>query len=433
MTTDLQLHGATRDVAALARQATKPPDEGALSRGLERVRARVERHRASRGRRGSVWGVALVAAAALLVVTWRVVGLRKHPLPVAYRAEGAEMLGHGYIRARPGGYSRLSFSEGSVVTLADDTRMRVVAADDRGGQLAIEEGEVRADIVHRPGARWTFEAGPYSVDVRGTSFSLDWRGADGWFDLRLETGLVDIHTPWSPAPIALHGGQRLTLRSADHEVTIRDLDDPSAPAPSHDALDAPTHPTSGEATDHVSGRVSGEGGGLPASPKVASGNPSASPKQYRASWSERMASGDLQSIIDDTVEHGVEATVMERTSEELAILEATARYGKRPDIARRALLAQRARFAGTPRAKEAAFLLGRMVESADGADALAWYEQYLSEDSDGAFVAEATGRDMIVTRRRFGVVRARPLADAYLKRWPTGAYSDLARSILNGS
>jgi hypothetical protein len=422
MTTDLQLHGAMRDVAALARQATKPPDEGALDDALRRVQARVERYRASRGRRGSAWGVVLVAAAVLLVVTWRTVGVRKQPLPVAYRAEGAETLGEGYIRARPGEHSRVSFSEGSVVALADDTRMRVVAADEHGGHLAIEEGEIRADIVHRAGARWTFEAGPYSVDVRGTSFSLDWRGADGSFDLRLQTGLLDIHTPWSPAPIALHGGQRLTVRSADHEVTIRDLDDHSAPA---QRLDRPTDPASREALDPSAA--------LPVPTKAALGNPNVSPKQRRASWSERMASGDLQSIVDDAVERGVEATVMERTSEELAVLEATARYRKRPDIARRALLAQRARFAGSPRAKEAAFLLGRMVESADGPDALGWYERYLSEDPDGAFAAEAMGRDMIVTHRLFGVGRARPLAETYLKRWPSGAYSELARSILNGS
>jgi hypothetical protein len=422
MTTDLELRGATRDVAALARQFTPPPDEGALADALGRVQARVERHRASRGRRGSVWGVALAAAAVLLVVTWQVVGLRRQRLPLAYRAEGAEMLGEGYIRARPGEHPRVSFSEGSVVALADDTRVRVVAADEHGGHLAIEEGEIRADIVHRPGARWTFEAGPYSVDVRGTSFALDWRGADGWFDLRLQTGLLDIHTPWSPAPIALHGGQRLTVRSADHEVTIRDLDDLS---PRAGGLAAQTDP----AVDHFSG----EGPALAVPPKVAPGTPNASPRQHRASWSERMASGDLQSILDDAVEHGVEATVMDRTSEELAILEATARYRKRPDIARRALLAQRARFAGSPRAKEAAFLLGRMVESADGPDALGWYERYLSEDPDGAFAAEATGRDMIVNKRMYGVSRARPLADAYLKRWPTGAYAELARSILNGS
>ena len=420
MTTDLQLRGATRDVAAMARQIARAPDEEALDEALARVRARVERHRASRGRRAAVWGLVAVAAAVLLVVSWRVVELRRQPLALAYRVEGAEVLREGYVRARPGEHPRVSFSEGSVVALADDTRMRVVAVDERGGHLAIEEGEVRADIVHRAGARWTFEAGPYSVDVRGTSFSLDWRGADGRFDLRLQTGLVDIHTPWSPAPYVLHGGQTLTVRSADHEVTIRDLDDPSAPA---ERLDSPTDSVAREAP---------EAAAVPVPPKVAAGNPGAPPKQHGASWSERMAYGDLQSIVDDAVEHGVEATVAERTSEELAVLEAAARYQKRPDIARRALLAQRSRFAGTPRAKEAAFLLGRMAESADGAASLGWYERYLAEAPDGAFAAEAMGRDMIVTNRIFGVDRARPLAERYVKRWPTGAHAQLARSILNG-
>jgi len=421
MTTDLQLHGATQDAAAVARQVTQAPDEGALSDGLVRVRARLERHRASGGRRGAAWGaVFATAASVLLVVTWKMVALRKQPMALAYRVAGAELLGEGYIRPRAGEHPRVSFSEGSVVALADDARMRVVASDDRGGHLALEEGEIRAEIVHRAGARWTFEAGPYSVDVRGTSFSLDWRGADGWLELRLMTGLLDIHTPWSPAPIVLNGGQRLTIRSADHEVTIRDLGDLSAvaeravaPTGTKNALDAP--------------------GPLAAAPKAGLGNPGAAPKAHRASWSDRMASGDLQSIVDEAVEHGVEATVMERTSEELAVLEATARYRNRSDIARRALLAQRARFPGSPRAKEAAFLLGRMAESADGPAAGGWYERYLSEDPEGAFAAEATGRDMIVTQRISGIDRARPLAEVYLKRWPTGAYAELARSILNGS
>jgi hypothetical protein len=298
--------------------------------------------------------------------------------------------------------------------------MRVVDVDERGGRLAVEEGEVRADIVHRAGARWTFEAGPYSVDVRGTSFSLDWRGADGAFDLRLRTGLLDIHTPWSPAPIVLHGGQRLTVRSADHEVTIRDLDDLSV---LYERAGGPAGSASAESPDRSAA--------LPEPPKVTPPNPSASPKR-RANWSERMASGDLQSIVDEAVEHGVDVTVQERTSEELAVLEAAARYQKRPDVARRALLAQRARFAGTPRAKEAAFLLGRMAENADAAAALDWYGRYLSEDPDGAFAAEAMGRDMSLTNRTLGRDRARPLAEIYLKRWPTGGYAQLARSILNG-
>jgi hypothetical protein len=419
MTTDLQLRGATRDIAAVAREAAHPPDESVLDRALERVKVRVERHRASRSRRGAVRGLLLVAAAVLLVVTGRMVLVRRQPQPIAYRVEGGEMLREGYVRARPGEHPRVSFSEGSVVALADDARMRVVDVDERGGRLAVEEGEVRADIVHLSGARWTFEAGPYSVDVRGTSFSLDWHGSDGAFDLRLRTGLLDIHTPWSPAPIVLHGGQRLTVRSSDHEVTIRDLDDLSV-----------VYGPGGPAASAAAGVP--DPSALPESPKVTPASPGASAKPRRTNWSERMASGDLQSIVDEAVAHGIEATVQERTSEELSVLEAAARYQKRPDVARRALLAQRARFAGSPRAKEAAFLLGRMAEGADGAAALDWYGRYLSEDPDGAFAAEAMGRDMSLTNRTFGRDRARPLAETYLKRWPAGAHAQLARSILNG-
>jgi hypothetical protein len=415
MTSDFPLRGATRDIVAVAREVAKPPEDGALDGALGRVRARLERHRAApRGRRGAVWSVIAVAAALLLVVAWRGFGAHLQPVPLAYRVEGAEMLREGYIRARQGEHSKVSFSEGSLVALADDARMRIVAVDERGGRLAIEEGEIRADIVHRAGARWTFEAGPYSIDVRGTSFSVDWRGADGWFDLRLQTGLLDIHVPWSLAPIALHGGQRLTVRSADHEVTIGDLGGEAAAPPSAAVLPAPS-------------QVASPSGGQP-----QSGSSNALPKEHRASWSERMASGALQSIVDEAIEHGIEATVLERTSEELEVLEAAARYQKRPDIARRALLAQRARFAGSSRAKEAAFLLGRIAEVGDGVAAHEWYERYLTEAPDGAFAAEAMGRNMVVSNRIFGVDRARPLAETYLKRWPTGPHAQLARSILNG-
>ena len=411
-----ELRGATRDIAAVAREVAAAPSDAALESALSRVRVSVERHRAARSRRGAALGVTLLAAVALVVFTWRAVIAGKPPAPLAYQVAGAETLRDGFIRARPGEHPKLSFSEGSVVALADDARLRVVSVDERGGRLAIEEGEVRADIVHRAGARWTFEAGPYSVDVRGTSFSLAWRGADDWFDLRLQTGLLAIHTPWSPEPIVIHGGQRLTVRAAGHEVTIGDL---------------------GSASEHAEGRNTPAESGSAAAPTASSVLPlpvvsdSVLRKEHKATWSERMASGALKSIVDDAIEHGVEATVRERTSEDLELLEAAARYQRRPDIARSALLAQRARFAGSPRAKEAAFLLGRLAASGDAVAAHEWYERYLAEAPNGAFAAEATGRNMIVTDRLFGIDRARPLADSYLKRWPTGAYAQLARSLID--
>ena len=416
-----ELRGATRDIAAVARAVSQSADDHALDDAFGRVRDRVERHRAARGRRATVWGLALLAAALLLVVTWRAVRVPPRPVPLAYRVTGAESSKEGYIRARHGEHPRLSFSEGSVVELADAARMRVVSVDERGGHLAIEEGEIHADIVHRAGARWSFDAGPYSVDVRGTSFAMAWRGAEGLFDLRLHSGLLDVHIPWSPTPVALHSGQRLTIRSADHQISIADLDNAAELAA------APASPIASE----VRPEPSAPSAATPV-PSAAVGNASA-PKEHRGSWSERLASGALQSIIDEAVEHGIDVTVRERSSEDLEVLESAARYQKRPDIARRALLAQRARFTGSARAKEAAFLLGRLAEAGDGVAAHEWYERYLAEAPDGAFAAEATGRNLVVTNRVFGVERARPLAEAYLKRWPSGAHAKLARSILDGS
>jgi len=414
MSADAELRGRARDIATVARDIAIPPDAPALDDAWLRVRAKVERHGASRIRRAPVMGVLLVAAAALLVITWRLVIAHRRPVAISYQVAGAEMLHDGYIRARAGEHPRVAFSEGSVVVLADDARMRIAAVDESGSRMAIEEGEIRADIVHRPGARWTFEAGPYSVDVRGTSFSLAWHGADDGFDLRLRTGLLAIHVPWSPEPIVIHGGQRLLLKSAGHEAIVRDLAEIS--------------------DQHLSAAGDSIAAAAPASsallaPPIASD--SALPKELRPSWSKRMDSGALKSIIDDALEHGVEATVQQRSSEDLEILEAAARYQRRPDIARQALLAQRARFAGSQRAKEAAFLLGRLAEAADGIAAHEWYERYLSEAPNGAFAAEASGRNLVVTDRIFGTAQSRPLARAYVARWPTGAHAPLAHSILD--
>ncbi len=419
MSADLRLQGPTRGIAAVARDAASPPDDAALDEALVRVRAKVEQHRASRARRGAVAGVLLVAAIALLVFGWRAVIAHRALTPLSYRVAGAEALPDGYIRGRHGEHPKVSFSEGSVVVLAAEARMRITSVDDRGGRLAIEDGEIRADIVHRAGARWTFDAGPYSVDVRGTSFSLAWRGADDWFDLRLHTGLLAIHTPWSSEPIVIHGGQRLMLKSAGHEATIRDLAEASERAAE---LNAPA-----DSGAVVAPALSAALSAQPAPSDVTN----ASPKDHKPTWSERMASGALQSIVDEAIDHGVEATVQQRSSEELEILESAARYQKRPDIARQALLAQRARFAGSRRAKEAAFLLGRLAEAGDGVAAHEWYDRYLAEAPNGAFAAEASGRNLVVTDRIFGVERARPLAEAYLQRWPTGAHAQLAHSLLD--
>ena len=99
---------------------------------------------------------------------------------------------------------------------------------------------------------------------------------------------------------------------------------------------------------------------------------------------------------------------------------------------RRALLAQRRRFPGSPRAADAAFFLGRLDENGGRGHgpALAWYERYLDEAPRGSYVAEALGRKMIAVEELHGAGAARNVAEQYILRFPHGSYAGAAHALL---
>ena len=106
-----------------------------------------------------------------------------------------------------------------------------------------------------------------------------------------------------------------------------------------------------------------------------------------------------------------------------------ARYARRSDLARRALIAKRQRFAGSGGAREAAFFLGRLAED-NGGGALEWYDRYLSESPRGAYASQALGRKMMLVYQQRGEAAAAPLARDYLGRYPAGPYASAARKIV---
>ena len=120
---------------------------------------------------------------------------------------------------------------------------------------------------------------------------------------------------------------------------------------------------------------------------------------------------------------------------DLAALADAARYRRRNDVAREALLAERLRFPKSERDSEAAFLLGRLEESKwdDNGRALEWYDVYLKEAPSGAYSSEALGRKMTATQRLEGAAAARQIADEYIRRFPRGTYAGAARALLSGS
>jgi len=128
----------------------------------------------------------------------------------------------------------------------------------------------------------------------------------------------------------------------------------------------------------------------------------------------------------------VKATLESASSDDLLALADAARYRRRTDLARDALLAERRRFPGSPHALDAAFLLGRVEEASDQglARAIQWYDEYLMRAPTGTYASEALGRKMTLTGKVGGTSRARPIAEEYLRRFPAGTYAGPARAIV---
>ena len=148
---------------------------------------------------------------------------------------------------------------------------------------------------------------------------------------------------------------------------------------------------------------------------------------------EAVAAGRWDLVLSEVDHAGVKHTLAHASSEELLALADAARYRRRTGLARSALLAERRRFAGSPSALDAAFLLGRLEESRQGqmVEAVRWYDTYLSGAPSGSYASEALGRKMMATKQLRGDPEADSLAKEYLRRFPAGSYAGAARALLH--
>ena len=311
------------------------------------------------------------------------------------------------------------FNEGSKLTLAPGTRSRLSVVDHDSAHVAIERGRGSFQVVHKSNRRWLVDVGPFLVTVTGTVFTVSWDPLSEELDLRLREGSVVVSGPVSAGEIALRAGQRLVANLAKVETVITEETPEQASNNSPGAA-----PTAAVAPP-----------GLQPSAPAPSPTPVASTVTKLAGdhqWSRKLARGQWDRILQDAERIGVEAKLSEAPSEDLFALANAARYRHRSDLARSALLAERRRFPGTTRSLEAIYLLGRVEESQETgtAQAIAWYDEYLSHAPTGPLVGEALGRKMTLTDKLEGPARARSLAEEYLRRFPKGNYAGSARELL---
>jgi hypothetical protein len=165
---------------------------------------------------------------------------------------------------------------------------------------------------------------------------------------------------------------------------------------------------------------------------VAPAPTSASPVR-RMSWPSAVAAGDYAGVLRDAERRGISQVLADASLADLTAVADAARLSGRIELGKRALGAERTRFARTTAARDAAFFLGRIADDHEHAlaSAIGWYDTYLLETPRGPFATEAFGRKMVAVSKHSGRAAAQPLATEYLKRFASGPHTAVARDLLN--
>jgi hypothetical protein len=416
--------GRRPSIGALLRAGNPGLSPHGQRAGWGRLKAALDRRGRSGSRRLMVAAVAAlgVTAAIGLGAAISIRASRKVAIvsvgsaPLTYAVEHGEVRPGGRIgNADPRG-SRLRFSDGSRVDLAASARAEVISVESQGARIAIADGEIGVDVVHRMATRWRFDAGPFSVFVEGTSFSLGWSAVDERLHLRMNTGVVTVKGPLGTDPIRVRGGETLTIRLPQRQIQL-DGADAARPSTAEDPPVAPPAPSSMKRALSLRAvaparTVPGDGGG--------------------SRWRQLVAAGRSAEVVQDAETRGLRATLAASGRDDLTALADAARYSRRNDVSRRALHALRDRFSASDAARDAAFFLGRLEEADNprSARCLEWYRRYRAETPHGLYVADSLGREMLIMERLYGGAGARAIAHEYLSRFPDGHLAARASEIV---
>jgi TolA-binding protein len=144
-----------------------------------------------------------------------------------------------------------------------------------------------------------------------------------------------------------------------------------------------------------------------------------------------VASGDFSRVLQEAGREGVDRVLASHSLTDLVAMGDAARYGRDAPLARRTYETVRSRFPASGEARTAAFLLGRAAEEHDhsNADALRWYDAYLTEAPAGPFAGDALGRKMVIVSKTQGREAAKAIAARYLGQFPDGPYAAPARDL----
>lgn len=342
--------------------------------------------------------------------------------------------------------TRLSFSDGSGVEIAAQTRVRLTELDSQRVGFTLESGKLVAEVNPKGKHVWVFAAGPYQVVVLGTKLSIDWQPSDETLRVAVTRGKVRVDGA------QLEGGR---LVAAGESISISP---PAESANQQHVEGRAIQPAQGSSTERsASGELAGQrrASDTPAKRATQEQRPSRAVGSRRNAtrgqpltpearkpleggsatqpdWAGLARRGEFAQALAAANQLGFDTLMQRVDPSELLLLSDSARLGGSPAQSRRALIALRQRFPNHPNATVAAFTLGRIAHDMQGdpANAIGWFRKYLRSAPSGALAEGARGRMVRALSALGRKAEAQQAARAYLAHHPTGPYAPTARSLL---
>ncbi len=380
--------------------------------------------------------VAIVAVAVVLLslgsyTQW---AKRSRPLTVEVETDSAKLIGR-WVGSHEE-TKQLRFSDGSSLSLHPHTTLRVENTSPQGASVVLGRGRTLASVQHTERADWHFSAGPFSVEVTGTSFDLAWDPKLGIFELALHQGAVRLTGPTVQGTRAVEKGEFVRIALSPEQLSGQDASSSAETweeaIPSHQgrprpvgrrARKRPFEPEASQSTGQSSNSLAVD------ERRSHQGNDAGDPRgqaEPRPSWQQLLAAGKRTSALAAVQRTGTSAAIESASAKQLWSLSQAARLGGQPSLARQVLLALRNDRGAQGRT---AFVLGKVAadQLRNHGEAIQWFETYLKEAPTGPLAEQALGR---LVELQAGTKKGRRAAKRYLRAFPEGAHASFARSVL---
>lgn len=390
---------------ALGRALGDGPPPATL--GVQRANLLAAAHRMGRRRSRPRWEFAFALAAGLALAVGGGLWARERyaePEVLSARWNGQQVLENAELAAPTATTKPLEFSDGSKVVFDPRSRARLSRLAPKRAALRLDQGRFVASIVHHPNMTWGVQAGPYSVEVVGTKFSVDWQGDPSSLRVEVTEGVVRVTGgDLGPNGAELRAGQKLERRARPAAAETK-----SGTAEQKPGEQAP----STAATERVPATPSG--GRDPSLATLA-------------------AAGKYRQALELAEKRGFERVIGELGENDLLLLANSARYAGSPARAHQALIKIRERFPGRPAADLAALYLARVAEQSEKRpqEAVRWLRTFLSESPTGDLAQSARGSLLSILSAQGDTAGARAVAEDYLRYHPEGPLAEQARSLVS--